>query len=169
MRLTLFTDYGLRILMRLAMEPGRRFTADSMADELRLSRTHLSKVIQALRDAGCVDTVRGMGGGFSLARPAEEIGVGAVARRLEGRLELVECFREDGGSCALMPSCRLRGPLQAAGEAFFRELDRLTLADCLRDAALPAEDPDPGKKVSPPAARTQLSAERSLDGKERRA
>lgn len=138
MRLTLFTDYGLRILMRLAMEPERRFTADVMSEELRLSRTHLVKVVQALRDADWVETTRGAGGGFALARPAAEIGIGAVVRRLEGRMDLVECFREDGGDCTLMPECRLRGPLRAAGEAFFRELDGLTLADCLPGLRLQA-------------------------------
>lgn len=135
MRLTLFTDYGLRILMRLAMEPGRRFTSDAMAEDLRLSPSHLSKVIQALRDAGCVETTRGIGGGFGLARPAHEIRIGAVARRLEGGHALVDCFRADGGTCTLVPRCRLRGRLQAASEAFFRELDDLTLADCIRDPA----------------------------------
>lgn len=138
MRLTFFTDYGLRILMRLAMEPERRFTADSMAEELRLSRTHLVKVVQALRDADCVETTRGAGGGFALSRPASEIRIGAVARRLEGRMDLVECFREGESSCTLLPACRLRAPLRAAGEAFFRELDGLTLADCLLEAARPA-------------------------------
>lgn len=138
MRLTLFTDYGLRILMRLALEPERRFTSDVMAQDLRLSRSHLSKVIQALRDAGCVETTRGMGGGFGLARPAEEILIGAVARRLERGHPLVDCFRADGGSCTLSPCCRLRGRLHSAREAFFRDLDDLTLADCIRD---PAQSP----------------------------
>lgn len=138
MRLTLFTDYGLRILMRLALEPERRFTSDVMAQDLRLSRSHLSKVIQALRDAGCVETTRGMGGGFGLARPAEEILIGAVARRLERGHPLVDCFRADGGSCTLSPRCRLRGRLHSAREAFFRDLDDLTLADCIRD---PAQSP----------------------------
>lgn len=137
MRLTLFTDYGLRILMRLAMEPERRFTSEAMAEELRLSPSHLSKVVQALRDAGCVETTRGMGGGFSLSRPAEDIRIGAVVRRLERGHPLVDCFRADGGCCTLLPRCRLRGRLQAASEAFFRELDDLTLAECVRDPAQP--------------------------------
>lgn len=137
MRLTLFTDYGLRILMRLAMEPDRRFTAEVMADDLLLSRTHVAKVVQALREAGCVATLRGQGGGFTLAQRAEDIRIGAVARRLEGRQPIVECFRPDGGCCTMLPRCRLRGRLERAGEAFFRELDDLTLADSIRTAPAP--------------------------------
>lgn len=134
MRLTLFTDYGLRTLMRLADDPDRLFTTEAIAEELRLSRHHLTKVVRCLRAAGYVTTLRGVGGGFRLAQPAHQIRIGAVARRLEGGQPLVECFRADGGACTLTPRCRLKGRLHQAREAFFRELDTMTLAEC----ALPA-------------------------------
>ena len=51
-------------------------------------------------------------------------------RHLESRLALVECFRHDGGACTLAPACRLKGKLTKAREAFLRELDRTTLAEC---------------------------------------
>ena len=51
-------------------------------------------------------------------------------RTLEGGSALVDCFREDGGTCALTPRCRLKAKLAAAREAFMRELDGTTLADC---------------------------------------
>lgn len=130
MRLTQFTDFGLRTLMRLAGEPDRTFTTDEIAAEMRISRNHLSKVIQGLAEAGYVTTRRGSGGGFQLAGPAENIRLGDIVRALETREALVECFREDGGSCVLTPRCRLKGRLADAREAFLRELDRATLADC---------------------------------------
>ncbi len=52
-----------------------------------------------------------------------------MVRALEGPA-LVECFREDGGSCVLKPRCRLKARLAAAREAFMRELDTTTLAEC---------------------------------------
>jgi Rrf2 family nitric oxide-sensitive transcriptional repressor len=131
MRLTRFTDFGLRTLMLLASEPGRLFTTEIVADELRLSRNHLTKVVRGLRAAGFVTTLRGVGGGLRLALPPAEIRIGAVARRLEGGQPLVECFRSDGGACVLTPRCRLKGRLFAAREAFFRELDAMTLAECV--------------------------------------
>ncbi|GEO82041.1 RrF2 family transcriptional regulator [Pararhodospirillum oryzae] len=130
MRLTTFTDYGLRTLMRLAGEPERLFTSDEIAQAFGISRHHLSKIISTLAEAGIVATRRGSGGGFHLARPAESISVGEVARLLEGRQALVECFEPGGGACTLMPGCRLKGRLAAAQEAFFRELDGTTLAEC---------------------------------------
>ena len=52
MRLTSFTDYGLRALMRLAGEPERSFTTDEIAREFRISRHHLVKIVAALAGAG---------------------------------------------------------------------------------------------------------------------
>ena len=130
MRLTSFTDFGLRALMRLAAEPGRVFTTEDIAGELKISRNHLTKVIQALAGAGILSTHRGAGGGFRLAQPPESVKLGAVVRLLESRQVLVECFRADGGTCILTPGCRLKGRLAAAREAFLDELDRTTLAEC---------------------------------------
>lgn len=130
MRLTSFTDYGLRALMRLASEPERIFTTDEIATEFDVSRNHLTKVVRELAEAGFVATQRGSGGGFRLAQPADAISIGDVVRRLEERHALVECFKSDGGSCVLTPKCRLKRKLAAASEAFLKELDKSSLADC---------------------------------------
>lgn len=134
MRLTAFTDFALRALMRLAGEPERTFTSEEIAREFRISRNHLMKVVQDLADAGFIVTRRGAGGGFRLARPADEITVGAVVRVLEARHALVECFQTDGGACVLTPRCRLKFRLAAAREAFLAELDRTRLSDCIYPA-----------------------------------
>ncbi len=131
MRLTSFTDYGLRALMRLAGEPGRLFTTEEIAREFGISRNHLTKIVRELAAAGVVATQKGARGGFRLARQADEISLGEVVRRLESDQALVECFRADGGACVLTPGCRFRVRLSAAREAFLRELDRSTLADCV--------------------------------------
>ena len=130
MKLTAFTDFGLRALMRLAGEPNRSFSTGEIATEFGISRHHLIKVVGDLAHAGFVTTQRGSGGGFRLARQAQTISLGEVVRALEARHALVECFREDGGNCLLTPHCRLRGKLASAREAFLRELDRTMLAEC---------------------------------------
>ncbi|MGD9509809.1 MAG: Rrf2 family transcriptional regulator [Geminicoccaceae bacterium] len=130
MRLSLFTDYGLRALMRLAGSPDRALTTAGIADEFRISRHHLTKIVRDLAEAGFVRTSRGAGGGLRLARPAETITLGEVVRALDRGEPLAECFRADGGSCVLTPRCRLRARLAAARSAFLRELDATTLAEC---------------------------------------
>ena len=129
MRLTSFTDYGLRMLMRMAGAPDRGFSTAEMAEDFGLSRHHLSKIIQRLSQAGYVTTRRGGGGGAMLSRPAGEIGLGQVIRLLEQGQPLVDCFATDGGHCSIDGSCRLKARLRAAESAFLADLDRTTLAD----------------------------------------
>lgn len=130
MRLTAFTDFGLRALMRLAAEPDRSFTTDEIATEFAISRHHLTKVVRELADAGFVRTQRGAGGGLRLARPSRSITLGEVVRTLERDQPLVECFRADGGDCVLTPSCRLKKRLASARDAFLKELESTSLAEC---------------------------------------
>ena len=139
MRLTEFTDFGLRALMRLAADPERVFTTDEIANEFAISRNHLMKIIHNLAGAGFIVTQRGAGGGFRLSKAPEDIRLGELVRVLEQRHALVECFQADGGHCSLAPNCRLKGKLAAARQAFYGELDRSTLADC----AYPAPKPRP--------------------------
>ncbi|TYO89242.1 RrF2 family transcriptional regulator [Oceanicella actignis] len=129
MRLTAFTDYGLRMLMRMAAAPERAFSTAELAEELGLSRHHLTKIMQRLARGGVVVTRRGAGGGATLARPAAEISLGAAVRLLEEGQPLVACLARGGEGCALDGRCRLKSRLRAAEAAFLAELDRATLAD----------------------------------------
>ena len=129
MRLTSFTDYGLRMLMRMAGAPERGFSTAELAAELGLSRHHLTKIMQRLAGAGIVATRRGGGGGAVLARPAGEIRLGEVVRLLEEGQALVACFAREGGDCVIEGRCRLKGRLRSAEAAFLADLDRSTLAD----------------------------------------
>jgi Rrf2 family nitric oxide-sensitive transcriptional repressor len=91
MRLTSFTDFGLRALMRLAGHPGRRFAADQIARAFGISGNHLTKVIREWAAAGGVTTRRGAGGGFRLARSTDDVIAGEIVRLQETRSALVEC------------------------------------------------------------------------------
>lgn len=130
MHLLVSTDFALRILMRLAAEPNRAITTEELARTLDISRNHLQKVVQRLVDGGFVRTLRGARGGAMLDRPAKDIAIGAVVRWCEQGQVVTDCFRPDGGTCTLIPACRLKGMLANAEEAFFASLDRRSLADC---------------------------------------
>lgn len=137
MRLTQFTDFGMRMLMRMAGMPDQPCSTAQLAEELQLSRNHLAKIIQHLAQAGIVTTRRGGGGGVMLARPPSALRLGMLIEVLEDRQPLVECFG-DRNRCALLGACSLRARLRQAEAAFLKELDRATLADiALPQAALP--------------------------------
>jgi len=144
MRLTSFTDFGLRALMRMAGEPDRAHSTAEIAAEFGISRNHLTKAIQALAAAGIVETRRGVGGGAVLAQSPDRLRVGEIVAVLEERSALVECFQRDGGACVITPTCRLKGMLAAARARFLDDLNAHTLADCALPAAAPQGTPGPG-------------------------
>jgi Rrf2 family nitric oxide-sensitive transcriptional repressor len=133
MRLTLHTDYALRILMLLAIEPDRLHTIEEVARRYRISRNHLMKVAQTLARAGLIDSLRGRGGGLRLGRPAGSINLGAVVRTTEDSFAIVECFDREHNTCVVAPACGLRGPLDEALRAFLAVLDRYSLADLVNN------------------------------------
>jgi Rrf2 family nitric oxide-sensitive transcriptional repressor len=134
MRLSMHTDYALRLLICLGARAGEVVAVSEVADCFGISRHHLVRVAQRLRDAGYVETVRGHGGGVRLARPAAEINLGAVVRCTENDFYLVGCFAPEG-SCRIQPGCILRGVLGEAMAAFLGVLDRYRLDDLLTSRA----------------------------------
>lgn len=137
MRMTHYTDYALRVLMYLAVNGEGLATISEISECYRISRNHLTKVVWGLGRAGFIETVRGRNGGLRLARPAEEISVGAVARHTERTVPLVECApgRTDGPRIA---SCGVyRRALAEAREAFFVVLDRYTVDDLVEGNRTP--------------------------------
>jgi len=138
-RLTAFTDYGLRMLMRMASAPARAFTTAELAAEFGLSRHHLTKIMLRLGRAGIVATRRGGGGGALLARPPAEIRLGEVVRLLEDGQAPALCLAPGpGAACGLDGRCRLKGRLRSAEAAFLADLDRASLADIALPALHPA-------------------------------
>jgi Rrf2 family nitric oxide-sensitive transcriptional repressor len=128
MQLDKFTDYALRILVVLAVRSPERLSASAIAKIYELSGNHLSKVASELVRTGFVISERGRTGGLTLARPAEDISIGAVVRALKSDSPVVECFGSNK-SCRILPVCGLRTPMQEAQEAFFATLDPYSLAD----------------------------------------
>lgn len=147
MRLTLYTDYSLRVLLYLGVRHPESSSVLQISQGYGISRNHLVKVVNQLAHLGFIETTRGRGGGLRLARDAEEISVGELVRRTE-KLHLVECFEPESDTCPLTPACGLRHVLSEAAEAFLAVLDRYTLADLIRQPKRMAQL----LSISPPAA-----------------
>ncbi|MEX2303705.1 MAG: Rrf2 family transcriptional regulator [Bryobacterales bacterium] len=132
MRLTQRTDYGLRLLMYLAIN-GEVASVRDIAARFRLSPHHVMKVAQELGKAGWVEAQRGRGGGLTLAVEPRTLKIGDVVRRLEPDFRLVECFEPAANDCIVTKACRLRGVLEQALELFLGRLNAVTLADLMED------------------------------------
>ena len=135
MRLTLYTDYALRVLMLLALEPADLHTIEEVARRYDISRNHLMKIVQTLAQAGFIESVRGRGGGLRLGKPAGDITLGAVVRTTEDGFALVECFDKTRNACVVSAACGLRSPLEEALHAFLAVLDSYSIADLVRHPA----------------------------------
>lgn len=129
MKLTSYSNYALRALQLAALRAPDLVRVDDVVKVHGLARPHIVKIVHELGQAGFVETRRGRGGGFRLARPAEEIVVGNVIRLTEGPLDVVECFNPEKNTCPLIGICKLSRALREATKAFMAVLDDLTLAD----------------------------------------
>lgn len=131
MRLTLYTDYSLRVLLYLAHKPGQMVTISELADFYKISRNHLVKVVHNLGLNGFIVTSRGKHGGIKLARDMAELSIGEVVRTTEPDFDLLECFNRETDNCVVTNVCRLKGVLFQARDAFIDRLDKVTLEDLL--------------------------------------
>lgn len=129
MYLTQHTDYGLRVLIYIAINDDALVNISTIAKAYDISKSHLMKVVTALVKGGFLESIRGKGGGLKLAVPPDKINIGAVIRHLEP-VQLVECM-SDNNECIIAPSCRLAGILSGGIKALFNYLDGFTLADLL--------------------------------------
>ncbi|MCA9075208.1 MAG: Rrf2 family transcriptional regulator [Planctomycetaceae bacterium] len=130
MRLSLHTDFALRTLMFLAGRQERASVAE-IAEFFDVSRDHLAKVVQRLSREGYVRSMRGVGGGVELARPAEDIELGEVIERFEGSMHLLDCVAIEN-VCVIQPGCKLKHVLAEAERIQVEYLKSVRLADVVQ-------------------------------------
>jgi Rrf2 family nitric oxide-sensitive transcriptional repressor len=153
MRLTAFSDYTLRVLIYLALDPAKLGTIPAIAAAYGISENHLMKVVQQLAREGIVESTRGKGGGIRLARPAEKIRLGDVVRSSEGNAPIVECLGDEPGACRIVSVCRLKGILVDAFDALYDVLNEYTLADLVARRQGLAQILRPGEAMGLPMTR----------------
>lgn len=132
MQLSAYSDFSLRVLMLAALRAPELTTVREVAEVFGISRHHLVKIVHDLGCSGYLKTHRGIGGGFTLGRPAETICVGDIVRFGEESDYVIECADKRDRQCRLFPACRLKDVLDEAAAAFFAVLDNHSLADLLK-------------------------------------
>ena len=131
MRLTLHTDFALRVLIHVGLNDGKLTTINDIAQSFGISKPHLMKVVNYLSQRGYLYTVRGRNGGIRLMREPRHINIGQVVRDTEDQLDVIGCL-ERKGYCPIERVCVLRGALRDATQAFLAVLDTYTLADLIK-------------------------------------
>jgi Rrf2 family protein len=135
MKLSKRGEYALRSLINLgiAAEVGRSLVRVSeLAASEQLPIKFLEQILQLLKDAGMVQSVRGKFGGYRLARPLREIRIGDVVRLIDGPLAPIGCVSQSAYEKCTCPDeahCGLRMLMLDVRNAIAGILDRYTLAD----------------------------------------
>ncbi len=156
MRLTMFSDYALRALLHAASRPDGLVTIEQTAETFSISRAHMKKVVLLLTREGFLRGGRGRSGGYTLARPAEDINLGQVLRATEPDFGMVECFLP-GNQCCITRRCGLPTIIDEALAAFIGTFDRYTLAQfVLAERHFPGDHrPQPQRGPHLPPGRSQ--------------
>lgn len=91
-------DYAVRAMIQLAATPEGRLSRDAIAEAEDIPPRYLEEILGRLRQGGLVTAARGASGGFSLARPADQITVADIWRVVDGPLTLVQGRRPEAVS-----------------------------------------------------------------------
>jgi Rrf2 family protein len=133
MKLSKKGEYALRALIDLALNADRGVVqARDLASKENIPVKFLEQILLGLKNAGILQSRRGVGGGYSLARRADQITLGEVVRLIDGSLAPIGCASRSAPercSCPDGETCGLRSVMLDVRNAIAGILDRMTLAD----------------------------------------
>lgn len=145
MKLSLRGEYALRAMMVL----GSNYNPDSVTRIQAISKAQnipqrfLEQILNDLKSAKLVESKRGVGGGYRLSRPPQQITLAPIVRHIEGALAPVGCVSEHfyrKCSCPDESKCALRSVMKDVREAIVDILEKVTVADlCERAQQLKGE------------------------------
>ena len=132
-RLSTKGRYGTRLMLNLARHYGAGSEAvilKNIAEDERISIRYLEQIIIPLKINRLVKSIRGAGGGYTLARRPEDIKISEILQALEGNCCLVECV-EDGTFCEFTESCPTFEIWKGATELLKGYFDGISLKDAM--------------------------------------
>jgi len=140
--------YGLRALIDLAVYSiNSPVPINSIAARQDISQRYLEQLMAMLKKAELVKSIRGAGGGYFLARPAEEITVGDVLRALEGDIEPVKCAGfEPDDICQAADSCVTKYVWQKINDTINEAVDEMRISDLAEESRKVNQQDSCGKK-----------------------
>jgi len=132
MHLTRHTDYGMRILIYLALLPkNEKASIDTVSSLYDISKNNVNKIVHQLGKAKIIETQRGKGGGFFLKLSPENINIGDMILLMETSLEIIDC---EAQKCRISSACKFKGILDEAKKSFIDTLNKYTLADLMEES-----------------------------------
>ncbi|MGK2285563.1 SUF system Fe-S cluster assembly regulator [Pedomonas sp. V897] len=151
-RLSNLADYAVVVMCQMALTDDARPSAASVAAATNVPLPTVAKLLGTLSRAGLLQSYRGIGGGFALARPAGEISVAEIVEAVDGPIALTHCTDPAPGQCAREGICSIKPHWQIINRTIRDALSTVSLADLVQGTvSLPALE-----AAEPPAAPNQL-------------
>ncbi|GAB4489581.1 MAG: Rrf2 family transcriptional regulator [Thermodesulfovibrionales bacterium] len=146
LRLSTKGQYGMRAMFEIARayQSGGPVSIRKISESQDVSVAYLEQILNVLRKAGIIRSVKGPGGGYMLGRPPDEISIADILRELEGPVAITSCLDPREG-CMRVERCVTHLLWKALGENIENFLDRMTLKDLLEGTRFDGSDL-PGKK-----------------------
>ena len=130
LRVTKLTDYATVVLTVLAARPGEVLSASDLAEHSGLEPPTVSKVLKPLAQAGLVEGLRGVHGGYRLSRDAAEISLVEIVEAMEGPLAMTECSQSES-QCGIAQKCGARANWRLINDVVSDALRGFTLAQMI--------------------------------------
>ncbi|MGE5300485.1 MAG: RrF2 family transcriptional regulator [Acidobacteriota bacterium] len=148
LRLSTKGQYGVRAMYEIARGYNRGpITIKEISERQDVSVAYLEQILNTLRKAGIISSVKGPGGGYVLGRDPDAISIGAILRELEGPVAITSCLDPKEG-CMRVEGCVTHLLWKALGENIEAFLDKMTLRDLLRgDQFIEVPRKEGGKKT----------------------
>jgi len=129
MRLSSLADYAVVMLSAAARHPcGARLSATLLSEETGVPLPTAQKLMGRLAATGLLESARGTGGGFRLARDASAISLADIIEAVEGPIAMTACVEHGRHDCGLETACQMRPHWSAVNSAVKGALDGVTLA-----------------------------------------
>ena len=128
-RITKQADYGVVLMTLMASHATNLWKASELAAETGLPQPTVSKILKLLTRARLLASQRGVKGGYTLGRAANEISVAEIVAALDGPIAVTECIEQTPGECPREDRCGVRGNWQRINLAIHDALESISLAD----------------------------------------
>lgn len=128
LQISKLTDYATVIMSYLALDSKKIVSATTVARDIHLAVPTVSKILKMLTAATLVQSFRGAGGGYQLARSTQKISVAEVVSAIEGQLAMTECCAAKH-ACAIHSLCAIKDNWKIINNIILNALASVTLHD----------------------------------------
>jgi len=133
-RFSKMADYGVLLLGHLARQDGHMASASELAESAHMPRPVVANLLKSFREAGLLESRRGLHGGYVLVRAADDITLLDVLSAVDGPVQLTDCAVADlPTQCDYEDVCLSRSPMKSVHERIVDLLRATTLRELMTD------------------------------------